>query len=309
MFRTIEDGPALFGSDGTEGGALSDKLRTGVFKFTCCAGCQFQLIYFQRNDLLLEMLELADFIYFPLALRKEPSEMTVKEPFDLALIEGAISTPHELAELKKIRALAKTLVTFGACASYGGIPSLKDYQPERVIEERVYADPQEVTSFKVSPLDEFVKVDYHLAGCPPDRFQIIELFRALAAGTEPYIREDPVCVECKLRGNVCVLIRRQGIQEGMCMGPVTRAGCGAVCPTNWRACYGCWGPMSNPNVEEMVDVFRLKGIADKDIEQRFTKFAGLTPTFAEGARIARTHTPEKRREQLSHAPPPPWLES
>jgi coenzyme F420-reducing hydrogenase gamma subunit len=254
------------------------KLKTAVFKFTCCAGCQFQLLFFQ--DYLLETLELVDFVYFMMGRRKELTE----ESLDLSLIEGAISTPEEIEKLKWIRQRSHYLVAFGACAAYGGIPSIKDYTPERIIEERTYPEPMHIRSLKVSAVNEYVKVDYYLAGCPVDQNQLLELFRSLVAGKKPELREHPVCVECKLKGNICILLRREGVQESMCLGPVTKAGCEALCPSNMRACYGCWGPMSNPNVKELVRVFKMKGFSDEDIKMRFTEFAGLTREFSEALR-------------------------
>ncbi len=253
------------------------KVKTAVFKFTCCAGCQFALLYFFHQ--LPETLELLDFVYFKMAIRKE-----LEEPYDLAFIEGGVSTPGHIEQLKAIRSQAKILVAFGACAAHGGVPSIKDWQTERTVEERVYPDPLLVSSMKVSPVDEFVKVDYHLRGCPIDEVEFMELIRSIAADKSPYIRGHPVCVECKLRNNICILLMREGVQESMCLGPVTRAGCRAVCTSNMRACFGCRGPMSNPNIPEMVRTFKGKGFSAKDIEMRFTEYAGLSTEFNEGAR-------------------------
>jgi len=253
------------------------KVKTAVFKFTCCAGCQFALLYF--FELFPETLELLDFVYFKMATSKE-----LDEPYELAFIEGGISTPEHIEQLKDIRRQAKKLVAFGACAAHGGVPSIKDWQAERSVEERVYPDTLLISSIKVSPVDEFVEVDYYLRGCPIDEVEYMELIRSVVADKKPYVREHPVCVECKLKNNICVLLMREGVQESMCLGPVTRGGCRAVCTTNMRACFGCRGPMSNPNIAEMVRTFKGKGFSDKDIKLRFTEYAGLSAEFSEGAR-------------------------
>ncbi|MBE0447888.1 MAG: oxidoreductase [Actinobacteria bacterium] len=255
----------------------NQKVKAAVFKFTCCAGCQFALLHF--FDQQVETLELLDFVYFKMARRKE-----LDEPYELAFIEGGVSAPEHIEQLKAIRKQAKTLVAFGACAAHGGVPAIKDWQTEIDVEERAYPDPLLVSSMKVSPVDEFVKVDHYLRGCPIDEVEFMEMIRSIAADKRPYVREHPVCLECKLKNNICILLMREGVQESMCLGPVTRGGCRVVCTSNMRACFGCRGPMSNPNIAEMVRTFKGKGFSGKDIEMRFTEYAGLSAEFREGAR-------------------------
>lgn len=267
----------------------NNKIKTALFKFTCCAGCQFALLHFFTQQ--IETFELLDFVYFKMAISKE-----LEEPYDLALIEGSVSTPEQIEILKAARKQAKTLVAFGACAAHGGVPSIKDWQNERVIEERVYPDPLVISSIKVSPVDEYVKVDHYLRGCPIDEVEFMEMIRSITVDKDPYVRQHPVCLECKTRDNICILLMREGVQESMCLGPVTRGGCRVVCTSNMRACYGCRGPMSDPNIPEMVRTFKGKGFSDKDIELRFTEYAGLSPEFSEGARASYDRkTPYYRR--------------
>ncbi|MCL5292336.1 MAG: hypothetical protein M1548_07405 [Actinobacteria bacterium] len=260
---------------------MADKLKTALFKFTCCAGCQFQLLYFFSPESFLETLDLLDFVYFRMATSKELKE---DDHYDLAFIEGAISTTEDIEKVKKIRKQSDIVVGYGACAAHGGVQSIGDWTPQRKLEETVYPNPLQMKSIKVHPVDEFIRVDYQLRGCPIDEVEFMELIRALAAKKEPYLREYPVCVECKFANNICILLMRQGVLESMCLGPVTRAGCRVACTRNMRACFGCRGPMTNPNIPEMVRTFKGKGFTEHEIFTRFTEYAGLSPEFSEGAR-------------------------
>lgn len=260
---------------------MADKLKTALFKFTCCAGCQFQILYFFSKESFMEMLDLLDFVYFRMATSKELVE---NDHYDLAFVEGAISTADDIEMVKRIRKQSDVVVSFGACAAHGGVPSIRDWTPQRKVEEAVYPNPLQLKSIKVHPVDEFIKVDYLLRGCPIDEVEFMEMIRAIAAKKKPYLREYPVCVECKFANNVCVLLMRRGVLESMCLGPVTRAGCRVACVKNMRACFGCRGPMSDPNIPEMVRTFKGKGFNKKEIFTRFTEYAGQTPEFTEGAR-------------------------
>ncbi|MCL4499215.1 MAG: oxidoreductase [Chloroflexi bacterium] len=260
---------------------MADKLKTALFKFTCCAGCQFQILYFFSPETFLEMLDLVDFAYFRMASSKE---LVPDDHYDLALVEGAVSTAEDIERVKKIRAQSDVVVAFGTCASQGGVPSIRDWKVQRKLEEAVYPNPLQMRSIKVHPVDEYIKVDYPLNLCPIDEVEFIEVIRAVSANKKPAIKDYPVCVECKYGNNVCLLLMRDGVQESMCMGPVTRAGCRVACPRNGRACFGCRGPMSNPNIPEMVRTFKAKGFTDREIFTRFTEYAGQSPEFNEGAR-------------------------
>ncbi|MHB0976524.1 MAG: NADH-quinone oxidoreductase subunit B family protein [Candidatus Aquicultorales bacterium] len=260
---------------------MPEKLRTALHKFTCCAGCEFQMLYFYSPETFLEMVDTLDFAYFKMATRKDQIE---GDHYDLTIIDGAISTAEDISKIKKIREQTDILVAIGACATHGGVPGIRDWSPQRQLEETVYPDPLQMRSIKVAPIDEYVKVDYMIRGCPPDEIEFREVMRAVAGKRQPYLREYPVCVECKFDNNVCLLLMREGAQESMCMGPVTRAGCRVACTKNLRACFGCRGPMTNPNIPEMVRTFKAKGFTDREIFCRFTEYAGLSPEFTEGAR-------------------------
>lgn len=260
---------------------MAEKLKTALFKFTCCAGCQFEFLYFFSPETFMESLELLDFVYFRMASSRELVE---NDHYDLVFVEGAISTAEDIEKIKKIRKQSDVVVAYGACAAHGGIQAVGNWTPQRRLEETVYTNPLAMRSIKVHPVDEFIKVDYLLRGCPIDEVEFIELIRALSAKKQPKLKEYPVCVECKFYNNVCLLLMREGVQESMCMGPVTRAGCRVACTRNMRACFGCRGPMTNPNIPEMVRTFKGKGFNEKEIFTRFTEYAGLSPEFSEGAR-------------------------
>ena len=210
------------------------KPRIGVFKFASCDGCQLTLL--DAEDELLGIAEAVDIAYFP-----EASRAMSKGPYDIGLVEGSITTYQDAQHIQEVRRRCKTLITIGACATAGGIQALRNWKDVDEFIRVVYATPQFISTLKLStPIAEHVPVDFELRGCPINKYQLIELITAMLAGRKPNVPSSSVCIECKRKANVCIAVAR-GVP---CLGPVTQAGCGALCPTYERGCYGCYGPMA-----------------------------------------------------------------
>ncbi|HYW73866.1 MAG TPA: hypothetical protein VE961_22780 [Pyrinomonadaceae bacterium] len=238
------------------------KPRLGVFKFASCDGCQLSLL--DAEDELLAVAGQIDIAYFP-----EASRAMRKGPYDIALVEGSITTHHDAERIQQIRSQAKTLITIGACATAGGIQALRNWQNVNDFIRVVYATPQFISTLNLStPIGEHVPVDFELRGCPINKYQLIELITATLAGRKPNIPTYSVCLECKRRSNVCVAVA----QGTACLGPVTQAGCGALCPAFDRGCFGCYGPMESPNTGSLSDQLRALGRNDAEIARDFRSF-------------------------------------
>jgi len=251
---------------------MNEKTKMAVFKFTGCAGCQLEFLHLE--DIFLDLLELFDLNYW-LMIKRDNDE----KEWDISLVEGGISTPEEIEEIKQIRKKTKFLVAFGDCAIGGCIPSIRNWIPQMEAENRVYPDTSTIHSTKVLGIGEYVKVDAILKGCPPHRNNIVELLKSAVLKIRPRLRQHPVCVECKFRDNLCLITGK----KWACMGPVTSAGCSAICPSLDRECEGCFGPMSNPNASALASIFRDIGLSEKDITRKFRKYAGMSSEFRKEA--------------------------
>ena len=247
---------------------MGKKPKLAIFKFTGCAGCQLELLHLE--DVFLNLIDLFDISYWKMVKRDN-----YEKEWDISLVEGGISTPEEIQEIKQIRKKTKYLVAFGDCAIGGCIPSIRNWIPQMESEEIVYPDTSHIHSIKVMGICEYIKVDSILKGCPPHRDTIIELLKSALLKIKPRLRQHPVCVECKFKDNECLITSK----KMACMGPVTSAGCGAICPTLGRECEGCFGPMSNPNASSLASIFKDIGISDDDIVRKFRKYSGLSPEF------------------------------
>jgi sulfhydrogenase subunit delta len=238
------------------------KPRIAIFKFASCDGCQLRLL--DAEDELLEVAGALDLAYFP-----EASRAMRKGPYDIALVEGSITTYHDAQRIQEVRRRSKVLITIGACATAGGIQALRNWHDTNEFICAVYASPQYISTLKLStPIAEHVPVDFELRGCPINKQQLIELVAATLAGRKPNIPTYSVCLECKRKPNVCIAVAR-GVA---CLGPVTQAGCGALCPSYDRACYGCFGPMESPNTASLTDQFRILGQTGDQIARAFRGF-------------------------------------
>jgi coenzyme F420-reducing hydrogenase gamma subunit len=253
--------------------STTKKARVAVFKLSSCDGCQLQLL--DAEEALLALAETVDIVHF-----REARDRSEPGPYDVALVEGSVSTPDQLEEVRRIRADSRVLVTIGACATAGGIQALRNWGDAEAMARAVYPTPEYLRSLSTStPVSDHVPVDLELPGCPVDRGQLLGALTALLAGTVPRLSTAPVCVECKRRGFVCVLVER----GEPCLGPVTRTGCGALCPAFGRACYGCFGPIDEPNTDAMADHFRSAGMSDQEIAARFRFINGWAPAFRAAA--------------------------
>jgi coenzyme F420-reducing hydrogenase gamma subunit len=244
------------------------RLTVGIVKFASCDGCQLSLL--DLEDELLAVVGKFDIVEFP-----EASSSRSDGPYDVLLVEGAVSTADQLREIIALRARTKTLVTIGACASYGGIQALRNWVDHDSVRAAVYAHPEYIESLATAtPVREHVKVDAELHGCPINQDQLRELLASVALGRRPQIREEAVCLDCKRRGNVCVLVA-----SGMpCLGPVTQSGCGALCPTYGRGCYGCFGPKELANARSLADSF-LDGRTRAEVGRLFAGFTAYAEPF------------------------------
>ncbi len=211
--------------------------RLGVFKFASCDGCQLSLL--SCEDELIELsgkVQIAHFL--------EASSHVEPGPYDIALVEGSITTPADLNRIAEIRRQSRILVTIGACATAGGIQALRNWADHEEFISTVYANPQYIDSLASSTaIGDHVAVDFELRGCPIDRYQLLEVLAALIADRQPRTPRHSVCIECKRRGTVCLAVTR----NLPCLGPITQAGCGAICPAYDRPCYGCFGPADQAN--------------------------------------------------------------
>lgn len=225
------------------------KPRIAVFKFASCDGCQLSLL--DAEDELLAVIGAIEIAYFP-----EVSRAMLKGPYDIGLVEGSITTHPDAQRIQEVRRECNTLITLGACATAGGIQALRNWKDVDEFVRVVYATPQFISTLKLStPIAEHVPVDFELRGCPINKLQLIELITATIAGRKPNIPTYCVCMECKRKGNVCIAVT----QDNPCMGPVTQAGCGALCPSYNRGCYGCFGPMESANTASLANHFHYLG--------------------------------------------------
>jgi len=248
---------------------MSMRIRVAVYKFSSCDGCQLQIL--NAEDDLLELANQVEISYFMEATRR-----ALPGPYDVALVEGSVSTPHEVEIVKKAREDSKLLVAIGACATAGGIQALRNWADIEVFKEIVYPKPEWVSALdKATPISENVKVDLELMGCPINRDQLLYVMAQLLRGKRPYLPTYSVCLECKARGTSCVVVAK----KIPCLGPVTMAGCGAICPAYSRGCYGCFGPMDDPNPEGLVDYYLSQGVDKGDVIRLLKGFTGYSEKF------------------------------
>ena len=245
------------------------KPKLAVWKFASCDGCQLSLL--DCEDELLDVAAAVEIAYFPEATRAE-----VRGPYDISLVEGSITTSHDAERIHKIRRSSRYLVTIGACATSGGIQALRNFEHVQDFINLVYARPEYIETLRVStPIAHHVFVDFELQGCPINKVQLLELISAYLHDRKPNIPAYSVCVECKRRGTPCVLVA-QGIA---CLGPVTHAGCNALCPAYNRGCYGCYGPKETPNTTALAERFSTLGRRPADIMRAFRTFNSNAEAF------------------------------
>jgi coenzyme F420-reducing hydrogenase gamma subunit len=247
----------------------SARPKLAVWKFASCDGCQLTVIDLEaERDRLSEHFEIAHFL--------EMSRAVVEGPYDISLVEGSITTPADADRIQEVRRRSKLLITIGACATAGGIQALRNFASIEDFKQAVYASPQFIDTLATStPIADHVTVDIELHGCPIDKRQLFEVLSAVKNGRRPGLSPDSVCTECKRRGTPCIMVAG-GVP---CLGPVTVAGCGAICPAYGRGCYGCFGPTASPNTRALIDQWRALGASDADIDRVFHTFNANAPAF------------------------------
>ncbi len=247
----------------------SHKPTLAVYKFSSCDGCQLTLL--NLEDELLTLADQLTFAYF-----LEASSNISPGPYDIALVEGSVTTPEEEERIKDIRRQAGTLIALGTCATSGGIQALRNLADVGALSKSVYPHPEWLEPLeRVSPISDHVKVDYELWGCPVDKRQLVELLQAVVAGRRPVLARTSVCAACKQKVQVCVLVA-DGIP---CLGPVTRAGCGALCPAVGRGCYGCFGPLPQAQGESMLAILKAVERRPDEVRQLLQHVNNNAPGF------------------------------
>ena len=249
--------------------------KLAVWKFASCDGCQLSLL--DCEDELLSVAEEVEIAHFLEASRE------VKEgPYDVSLVEGSITTLHDAERIQKVRQTSGLVITIGACATAGGIQALRNFKDVREFISIVYAKPEYIKTLETStPIAEHIKVDFELRGCPINKHQLLELISALLNNRKPAISTHSVCVECKRLGNVCVMVA----QGTMCLGPVTQAGCGALCPSYNRGCYGCFGPKETPNTSSLSAWLANHGLKSQQLVRAFRGFNAYAEAFRKESEV------------------------
>ena len=246
-----------------------ERRSLAVFKLASCDGCQLSLL--DCEDELLALAGAIDIAYF-----LEAGPARVEDTYDLSIVEGSITTEADAERIRDIRARSRRLVAVGACATAGGIQALRNFADVAEFRSVVYAHPEYVATLdRSTPIAAHVPVDVELRGCPVDRRQLLEVLAAELQGRTPRVPTHSVCVECKRRGNVCVTVAH----GTPCLGPVTQAGCGALCPTFARGCYGCFGPQDTPNTASIATRLGGLGMSEPEVVRVFRTFNAASEAF------------------------------
>jgi sulfhydrogenase subunit delta len=209
----------------------------------------------------------------------QASSTVIDGPYDISLVEGSITTAHDAERIREVRARSRMLITIGACATSGGIQALRNFSDDDLT-GIIYAMPEYIASLRTSTaIADHVPVDFELRGCPVSKHQLLEVLTALLHGRTPNIRTHSVCVECKRAGLTCVLVAH----GTPCLGPVTQAGCGALCPSVNRGCYGCFGPMETPNTPALTRRWLELGVREDGVVRAFRAFTAAAEPFRQEA--------------------------
>lgn len=248
--------------------------KLAVYKFSSCDGCQLQLL--NLEDELLHLVDRVEIAFFLEARRRQ-----LPPPYDVGLVEGSVSTPEEERRIHEVRKNCRYLIAIGACATSGGIQTLRNWANVEEFASCVYAKPEYIETLETAtPIASHVFVDFELRGCPVNPRQLLELVSALLVGRKPNVPTYSVCLECKRRGYPCVMVS----QGQPCLGPVTQAGCEALCPSCNRACYGCFGPMEQPNMVSLGSHFmRDLGQSPADMKRMLRSFNGYVEPFKQAS--------------------------
>lgn len=255
--------------------ATTSKPTLAVWKFASCDGCQLSLL--DLEDQLLEIAGAVEIAHFA-----EATTTHMEGPYSVSLVEGSITTAHDAERIARIRDQSDLLVTIGACATSGGIQALKNLADVDEYLSVVYAHPEYISTLATStPISDHVAVDIEVRGCPVNKYQLLELIGALLVGRKPELPTYPVCLECKARGISCVMVAA----GTPCLGPMTQAGCGAICPAFDRGCFGCFGPAETVNVEPLAIRWKELGFEEESLVRVLRTFNVNSPEFAEASAL------------------------
>lgn len=266
-----------------------DRPTLAVWKFASCDGCQLTLL--NCEDELIPLAGAVEIAYFP-----EATRAVVEGPYDVSLVEGSVTTPEEIERIQHVRAVSRRLITIGACATAGGIQALRNFGDVAEFRSIVYAHPEYLSTLSRStPISAHVTVDFELRGCPINKHQLLEVLAASIQGRKPRVPTHSVCVECKRRGNVCVTVAH----GTPCLGPVTQAGCGALCPSFDRGCYGCYGPQDTPNTVSIATRLSELGMSEPEVLRIFRTFNAASEPFR---RESERHEPDPQQASTGEVP-------
>lgn len=247
----------------------SARPKLAVWKFSSCDGCQLSLLDCEEE--LLAVAGAVEIANFP-----EASRAVAKGPYDISLVEGSITTPHDAERIHQVRRKSKVLITIGACATAGGIQALRNFKDVKEFTSIVYASPEYIETLnKSTAIADHVKVDFQLRGCPINKAQLLEVLNAFLNRRKPVIPTYSVCVECKRRRIICGLVAF----GPPCLGPVTQAGCNALCPSFHRGCFGCFGPKETPNTSSLADRWHALGMTDRELVRQFRGLNAYAEAF------------------------------
>jgi len=268
------------------------KPKLAVWKFSSCDGCQLSLL--DCEDELLAVADAVEIAYFP-----EATRAVIEGPYTISLVEGSITTPDEAKHIQEIRENSQLLISIGACATSGGIQALRNFQDVESFTRMVYAHPEYIQTLDTSQaIAEHVKVDFELRGCPINKYQLLELLIATLHNRKPNIPSHSVCVECKQSGQICVMVAHQE----PCLGPVTHAGCGALCPRFHRGCFGCFGPKETPNPVALTEIWRDLGTSEEELLRAFRGITAAAPEFLEHGDTLQSQASQKDTQPMTEKP-------
>ncbi len=251
------------------------KPTVAVYKFSSCDGCQLSLL--NLEDELLELAGAVEIAYFLEARRR-----VLPGPYDVGLVEGSITSPHEVERILEIRSQVRFLVALGTCATAGGIQALRNFTDVNDLALKVYEYPEYLKVLEqATPISQHVRVDLELWGCPVNKYQVLEVVAALLQNRKPYLPGHSVCLDCKRKGTVCVEVAN----SIPCMGPITRTGCGAICPANGRGCYACFGPAPNAEFQSYARLLKSLERYPGEAVHLLRNIAGYAPQFREAATV------------------------
>ncbi len=238
------------------------KLKVGIYGISGCAGCLLTVLY---EDLFKEITKLVDVKAFPMI-----KQDSYKGDFDYVFIEGTVCFDEDIKLIKELRKRTKYIVALGACSHVGGVPSMKNFLSKEKTMKFVYPKYNHLRSTDPMPINKHIQVDFYLPQCPPNKQELLDFFKSIASGKRFTLPIDPVCFECRKKGNVCLLDKGE-----LCLGPITLGGCGALCPSNGTECYGCRGPCKDANLKAYIALLKDKEYTDKDFHNKVETFAGI----------------------------------